>query len=429
MASSSCPCSDQSCQKSVPVNLGTSYFYEKSPSFYKNPREFFKKHLNEERVFVCRFAMKPCFVLASNSLVKELLNSSKGDTYNGLYDFFFGLFGDNILFADDLQSKHIREILIPMMQTDTIKNYKPILEDLVSKFIINELSTNEPVVPYEVFKRFATMLSLKLFLNLENQEAEELSKLSTSHWHGIISVPLSVKVPFLVSSSYRKAVQARDQILDIIAKRLENQDSTFLKEAREKSRQTGAINDDFFKNTILVFVCALIPKALASILTSFMDTSGLWHEKLVNSEGVMSKENLSNIFLEIVRLWPPFFGGLRVAKEDMDLGSFHVPQGYGIFYANFLAHRDPDVFEKPEDFIPERWNGSNAGDEDKIFGFGSGPHRCIGENLMRDVMQFVGGKLVNSFTWDHLERPMERDIKCLPVLRPRNLKPIIMKRR
>ena len=64
--------------------------------------------------------------------------------------------------------------------------------------------------------------------------------------------------------------------------------------------------------------------------------------------------------------------------------------GYGIFYANYLAHRDPEVFEKPEEFIPERWNGSNAGDEDKIFGFGSGPHRCIGENLMRDVMQFVG---------------------------------------
>ena len=77
----------------------------------------------------------------------------------------------------------------------------------------------------------------------------------------------------------------------------------------------------------MVFVCALIPKALASILTSFMDTSGLWYEKLVNSEGVMSEENLSNVFLEIVRLWPPFFGGLRVAKEDMDLGSFHVPQG------------------------------------------------------------------------------------------------------
>ena len=104
---STCPCSDQSCQKPGPMNLGTSYLSEKSPSFYKNPREFFKKHLNEERVFVCRFAMKPCFVLASNSLVKELLNKSSENTYNGLYDFFYGLFGDNILFADDLQCKNV----------------------------------------------------------------------------------------------------------------------------------------------------------------------------------------------------------------------------------------------------------------------------------------------------------------------------------
>ena len=49
----------------------------------------------------------------------------------------------------------------------------------------------------------------------------------------------------------------------------------------------------------------------------------------------MSEENLSNIFLEIVRLWPPFFGGLRVAKEDMDLGSFHVPQGMLLFLKRF----------------------------------------------------------------------------------------------
>ena len=30
---------------------------------------------------------------------------------------------------------------------------------------------------------------------------------------------------------------------------------------------------------------------------------------------------------------------------------------------------DPDVFEKPEDFIPERWNGSNAGDAELYLPF------------------------------------------------------------
>ena len=146
-------------------------------------------------------------------------------------------------------------------------------------------------------------------------------------------------------------------------------------------------------------------------------------------EGSISSEDLTNIFNEVLRLWPPFFGGLRVAKKDIELGNFHVPEGYGIFYANYLAHRDPAVFENPDDFIPERWIGANAGDQGKIFGFGSGPHRCIGENLMLDVLHFVAKSLIKTFNWEHLENPMDRDIKCLPVLRPRQLKPIVLQNR
>ena len=370
-----CLCSDRSCEKESPPNIGTSILSEKSPVFYKNPRDFLKKNLNDERVFVCRFAMRPTFVLTSNNLVKELLSKSGEETYNGLHDFFFGLFGSNILFAEDLESKTLREILIPMMQTDTVRNYRNILDELVSQCITRKLSTHDPVTFYEIFKDFATRLSLRLFLGLEDSAAEEISKLATSHWHGIISVPLSVKVPFLMSSSYRKAVRAKEQILEIIEKRLEESQSDFLQEARDKCRNSGHISDEVFKNTILVFVCALIPKALASLLTSFIDTSGLWYEKFVDeATGDIESENLSAIFYEVLRLWPPFFGGLRVAKKDMELGSFHVPEGYGVLYANYLAHRDPAVFENPEEFIPERWvkNGNNVSDKDKIFSFGSG---------------------------------------------------------
>ena len=56
-----------------------------------------------------------------------------------------------------------------------------------------------------------------------------------------------------MSSSYRKAVQARDQILDIITKRLENQDLTFLKEACEKFRQKDSFDGDFFKVGLVLY--------------------------------------------------------------------------------------------------------------------------------------------------------------------------------
>lgn len=122
----SCLCSNEDCDKSAPLNYGTGYLSEKSPAFYKNPREWFQRHLNKERVFVCRFAMKPCFIISSNALVKELLNKNGDETYNGLQDFFMGLFGNNIMFCDN--SQQLREILLPLMQTETIKNYQEILK-------------------------------------------------------------------------------------------------------------------------------------------------------------------------------------------------------------------------------------------------------------------------------------------------------------
>ena len=236
--------------------------------------DFAEKHMNEDRVFVCRFAMRPTYVIASNALVKELLEIDQDQTYNGLQDFFFGLFGPNILFANMSELKAMREILLPLMQPSAIQNYNSIMEDLVSTWIFNEIDHGQPVVMYEKFKKFSTMLSLKLFLGLEDSSADHLSTLATTHWHGIISVPLNVKMSFFMSSSYRKATEAKEEILKIIEQRLEQKGSDFLKQVQEKC--LNVVDIEFLKNTILLFTCALIPKALASLLTSFVDTSSLW---------------------------------------------------------------------------------------------------------------------------------------------------------
>jgi cytochrome P450 len=233
--------------------------------------------MDEDRVFVCRFAMRPCYVLASNSLVKQLLNDkSSHESYNGLKDFFFGLFGQNVMFSEAAEAEKMRQIMIPLMTPEALTDYKPIMQQLVSTWILRDLSGCDPVILYDQFKKFATMLTLKLFLGLDGEEAEEMSKLATTHWHGIISVPLNVKLSFLMSSSYRKAVHAKNQLLALIEKKLASKDSPFLAKFEEEARN-GGINDlEEVKNNILLITCALIPKALASILTSFVDSSGLW---------------------------------------------------------------------------------------------------------------------------------------------------------
>ena len=86
-------------------NHGTSFYHDKSVAFYRNPRGFVDDHCSDgdERVFVCRLLTRPCLVIGSNALVRTFLEEcvGGGKTYNGLKDFFFGLFGNSILFSTD----------------------------------------------------------------------------------------------------------------------------------------------------------------------------------------------------------------------------------------------------------------------------------------------------------------------------------------
>ena len=72
----------------------------------------------------------------------------------------------------------------------------------------------KPIEIYKLFKRLSTEICLTLFLDVNFQTASELAEkvvsLTTTHWHGIISVPLNLKVPLLESkSTFGHALEAK----------------------------------------------------------------------------------------------------------------------------------------------------------------------------------------------------------------------------
>ena len=88
---------------------------------------------------------------------------------------------------------------------------------------LHMLLCSKPVVIYQIFKELATRLSIALFLshNIGREDAREISELMTTHWRGIISVPLPIKLPFYGwRSGYSKALTAKDKLLKIITSRL-----------------------------------------------------------------------------------------------------------------------------------------------------------------------------------------------------------------
>src|SRR5262245_3331901 len=83
---------------------------------------------------------------------------------------------------------------------------------------------------------------------------------------------------------------------------------------------------------------------------------------------------------EAMRLYPPAYAVGREAIEDTELGGFRVPRGTQIFAFQWITHRDPRFFDRPDEFEPERWSGEKAESLPKYayFPFGGGPRQCIG---------------------------------------------------
>jgi cytochrome P450 len=89
------------------------------------------------------------------------------------------------------------------------------------------------------------------------------------------------------------------------------------------------------------------------------------------------------IVLEAMRLYPPVWGIPRIAVRDCVIGGWRVPAGTSVTVSQWVVHRDPRFYPRPEAFEPQRWlDGSTAQlPRFAYFPFGGGPRMCIGAGL------------------------------------------------
>ncbi len=92
---------------------------------------------------------------------------------------------------------------------------------------------------------------------------------------------------------------------------------------------------------------------------------------------------------EALRLYPPLWLMTRKALGDDQLGEFFVPAGTEIYISPYLIQRNPDLWEAPDRFDPDRMSRDNGQDRHELAlcPFGAGPRNCIGELFARVEIQ------------------------------------------
>jgi unspecific monooxygenase len=91
---------------------------------------------------------------------------------------------------------------------------------------------------------------------------------------------------------------------------------------------------------------------------------------------------LNATLYETLRLYPPGAAGQPrvVPRGGAMLSGYRLPEGVVAHAAAYSVHRHEEVFERAEEWMPERWMGERKKEVGEWFwAFGSGSRGCIGK--------------------------------------------------
>ena len=221
-----------------------------------------------------------------------------------------------------------------------------------------------------------------------------------------------------------------------------------------EAREAGAteIDDELLRDEVLTMLLAGHDTTALTLtyswylLSEHPDVRRTFHEELDSVLGDRDPtaadadelDYTEQVVKEAMRLYPPVYTVYREAREDDSVEGFHLSAGRIISMPQWVVHRDPRWWNRPEEFRPERWDdeAGDGGDEEDAdpdrpdyayYPFGGGPRRCIGETFaMREaklVLATIGRRFELDYAgWDepdlvpmvtlHPEPPVEFDVRA-----------------
>lgn len=144
------------------------------------------------------------------------------------------------------------------------------------------------------------------------------------------------------------------------------------------------------------------------------------HEHPDCKQKLKDEADYAGLFTQEVRRFYPFFPfAVARTSRSFDWQEYHFPEGAKVLLDLYGTDHDPQLWENPEEFRPERFRQWN----ENSFNFipqGGGDHyvnhRCAGEWITIRLMEMTLDFLVNSINYDVPEQDLEVSLSRIPTM-------------
>jgi len=132
----------------------------------------------------------------------------------------------------------------------------------------------------------------------------------------------------------------------------------------------------------------------------------LGNKETVEEADAASLPYLQAVVKEAMRLHPvaPILLPHLAVEDGVELGGYAVPKGSTVIFNASAIMRDPGVWERPDEFLPERFLDKSAGVELRgkdleFIPFGAGRRLCPGLPMAERVVPHIVASLLHGFDW------------------------------
>ena len=155
-----------------------------------------------------------------------------------------------------------------------------------------------------------------------------------------------------------------------------------------------------------------------------------WQDKIYNERLTLKESSddlmdlvtkskvCQQVLEEAMRLYPPAYFIDRVNIEPDSFNGLNFEAGSNLLFSVYEIHRHPKLWERANDFLPERFSEGSRKFSSQYFPFGAGPRKCIGNNFAMFEMIIAVSELVSKYKISPTFETI--DITPLITLKPKN---------
>lgn len=162
---------------------------------------------------------------------------------------------------------------------------------------------------------------------------------------------------------------------------------------------------------------AVHPRIQEELRTSLSGSDGL-SAGHAGKRDVQDQDLLQTVLHEALRLYPPAWAFFRRPVRDDRVGEETVRRGSAVMVCPYTQHRHPALWDRPDEFRPERHRARH--EPGSYLPFGIGRHSCVGRHMAMLEGRLIVSEIVRRFRFEarHSANPVVNPGIIIQAKRP-----------